>query len=35
VTAGMDVVDRISQAERDANDRPRTPVAIERVELAD
>jgi cyclophilin family peptidyl-prolyl cis-trans isomerase len=35
VTAGMDVVDRISQAERDANDRPRTPVAIERVELAE
>jgi cyclophilin family peptidyl-prolyl cis-trans isomerase len=35
VTAGMDVVDRISQAERDANDRPRTPVTIERVELAD
>jgi cyclophilin family peptidyl-prolyl cis-trans isomerase len=35
VTSGMDVVDRISQAERDANDRPRTPVTIERVELAD
>ena len=35
VTAGMDVVDRISQAERDANDRPRAPVTIERVELAD
>jgi peptidyl-prolyl cis-trans isomerase B (cyclophilin B) len=35
VTAGMDVVDRISQAERDANDRPRTPVTIDRVELAD
>jgi cyclophilin family peptidyl-prolyl cis-trans isomerase len=35
VTDGMDVVDRISQAERDANDRPRTPVTIERVELAD
>jgi peptidyl-prolyl cis-trans isomerase B (cyclophilin B) len=35
VTAGMDVVDRISQAERDANDRPRTPVTIERVELAE
>jgi cyclophilin family peptidyl-prolyl cis-trans isomerase len=35
VTAGMDVVDRISQAERDANDRPRKPVSIDRVELAD
>jgi cyclophilin family peptidyl-prolyl cis-trans isomerase len=35
VTAGMDVIDRISQAERDANDRPRTPVTIDRVELAD
>jgi len=34
VTSGMDVVDRISQAQRDANDRPRTPVTIERVELA-
>jgi peptidyl-prolyl cis-trans isomerase B (cyclophilin B) len=35
VTTGMDVVDRISQAERDANDRPRTPVTIDRVELAE
>jgi peptidyl-prolyl cis-trans isomerase B (cyclophilin B) len=35
VTSGMDVVDRISQAERDANDRPRKPVTIERVELGD
>ena len=34
VTEGMDVVDRISQTERDANDRPRKPVTIERVELA-
>ena len=33
VSAGMDVVDRISEAERDANDRPTSPVAIERVEL--
>ncbi|HET9322623.1 MAG TPA: peptidylprolyl isomerase [Gaiellaceae bacterium] len=33
VTSGMDVVDRISEVERDANDRPRTPVTIERVEL--
>jgi cyclophilin family peptidyl-prolyl cis-trans isomerase len=35
VTAGMDVVDRISQTERDANDRPLEPVTIERVELAE
>jgi cyclophilin family peptidyl-prolyl cis-trans isomerase len=35
VTAGMDVVDRISQVERDANDRPHEPVTIERVELGD
>jgi cyclophilin family peptidyl-prolyl cis-trans isomerase len=33
VTSGMDVVDRISQTERDANDRPRKPITIERVEL--
>jgi cyclophilin family peptidyl-prolyl cis-trans isomerase len=33
VTSGMDVVDRISQTDRDANDRPRKPVTIERVEL--
>ncbi len=35
VTSGMDVVDRISQVDRDANDRPREPVTIERVELSD
>ncbi len=35
VTVGMEVVDRISQLERDANDRPRKPVTIERVELAE
>jgi peptidyl-prolyl cis-trans isomerase B (cyclophilin B) len=35
VTSGMDVVDRISQLDRDANDRPRKPVTIERVELRD
>jgi peptidyl-prolyl cis-trans isomerase B (cyclophilin B) len=35
VTSGMDVVDRISEAERDANDRPRQPITIDRVELAD
>jgi cyclophilin family peptidyl-prolyl cis-trans isomerase len=35
VTSGMDVVDRIAGVERDANDRPREPVTIERVELGD
>jgi cyclophilin family peptidyl-prolyl cis-trans isomerase len=34
VTAGMDVVDEISQVERDAHDRPRTDVIIERIDLA-
>jgi hypothetical protein len=29
----MDVVDRISAADRDANDRPRTPITIDRIEL--
>jgi len=33
VTAGMDVVDRISTVQRDGDDRPREPVAIDRVEL--
>ena len=33
VVEGMDVVDRICEAERDENDRPESPVAIERVEL--
>jgi cyclophilin family peptidyl-prolyl cis-trans isomerase len=35
VTSGMDVVDRISQVDRDANDRPREPVTIDRVEVGD
>jgi cyclophilin family peptidyl-prolyl cis-trans isomerase len=35
VTSGMDVVHRISEADRDENDRPRTPVTIERVELSE
>jgi cyclophilin family peptidyl-prolyl cis-trans isomerase len=35
VTSGMDVVDRISEVDRDANDRPREPVTIERVELSE
>ncbi|MGH3047247.1 MAG: peptidylprolyl isomerase [Gaiellaceae bacterium] len=34
VEEGMDVVDAISELPRDASDRPREPVAIERVELA-
>jgi len=34
VTSGIDVVDTISQVETDANDKPRDPVVIERVELA-
>ncbi len=34
VTAGMDVVDRISSVETDGRDRPREDVSIERVELA-
>jgi peptidyl-prolyl cis-trans isomerase B (cyclophilin B) len=34
VVAGMEVADAISAVDRDANDRPREPVAIERVELA-
>ena len=33
VTSGMDVVDQISESERDANDRPRKPVTIEGIEL--
>ena len=35
VTNGMDVVDTISQVATDANDKPREPVLIERVELAE
>jgi peptidyl-prolyl cis-trans isomerase B (cyclophilin B) len=34
VTSGMDVVDAISELERDARDRPREDVVIERVETA-
>jgi cyclophilin family peptidyl-prolyl cis-trans isomerase len=33
VTGGMDVVDAISQLDRDPGDRPREDVSIERVEL--
>ena len=35
VTSGMDVVDRISQADRDGRDKPTTPVEIQTVELND
>jgi cyclophilin family peptidyl-prolyl cis-trans isomerase len=35
VTSGMDVVDRISEVDRDANDKPRDDVTIERVELSE
>ncbi len=34
VTDGMDVVDTISSLERDARDRPREDVVIERVDVA-
>ena len=34
VTAGMDVVDAISNVSRDPDDRPRDDVTIERVELS-
>jgi peptidyl-prolyl cis-trans isomerase B (cyclophilin B) len=33
VASGMDVVDRISEVDRDSRDRPRDPVVVERVEL--
>ena len=35
VTAGQDVVDRISLVDRDGRDRPTPPVTIDRVELAE
>ena len=34
VTSGQDVVDRISAAERDSRDAPRTDITIDRVEVA-
>jgi cyclophilin family peptidyl-prolyl cis-trans isomerase len=34
VTEGMDAVDAISAVETDANDKPREPVVIERVDLS-
>ena len=35
VTSGQDVVDRMSQADRDSRDMPRTEITIERIEVAD
>jgi cyclophilin family peptidyl-prolyl cis-trans isomerase len=35
VTDGMDVVDTISEVERDMNDKPRSDITIERVQLSD
>jgi cyclophilin family peptidyl-prolyl cis-trans isomerase len=35
VTDGMNAVDAIEQVDTDAQDKPREPVVIERVELAD
>jgi peptidyl-prolyl cis-trans isomerase B (cyclophilin B) len=35
VTDGMDVVDAISEADRDLNDKPRDEITIERAEVAD
>ena len=35
VLEGMDVVDEISTVARDAQDKPRDPVTIDRVELSD
>jgi cyclophilin family peptidyl-prolyl cis-trans isomerase len=35
VTEGMDAVDTIEAVETDGQDKPREPVVIERVELAD
>jgi peptidyl-prolyl cis-trans isomerase B (cyclophilin B) len=34
VVAGQDVVDRISQVDRDARDRPQTAVTVDRVEIS-
>lgn len=33
VTEGMDVVDAMSEAPRDANDRPRETISIKRIDL--
>ena len=34
VASGQDIVDRISEADRDAQDKPRAPITIEHVELS-
>jgi peptidyl-prolyl cis-trans isomerase B (cyclophilin B) len=34
VVSGLEVTDEISAVDRDARDRPRTPVTLDRVELA-
>ena len=34
VTSGQDVVDRISLADRDARDRPTTPITIDSIDLS-
>ena len=34
VVSGLDVADEISTVDRDQRDRPRTPVTLDRVELA-
>jgi peptidyl-prolyl cis-trans isomerase B (cyclophilin B) len=34
VASGQDVVDRISLVDRDARDKPTTPITVDRVELA-
>ena len=35
VVEGQDVVDRISQVDRDSRDKPTTPVTIDRIELSE
>ena len=35
VVSGQDVIDRISLVDRDARDRPSTPVTIDRLELTE
>ena len=35
VTTGQDVVDRIQHVDRDGRDRPKTPVTLDRIELAE
>jgi cyclophilin family peptidyl-prolyl cis-trans isomerase len=35
VVSGQDVIDRISTVDRDARDRPKHPVTIDRIQLAE